>query len=419
MNPPAATYRLQFYGGFRFVDGRDLVPYLSDLGITDLYSSPRYKARRGSSHGYDIANPLRVNSELGTEEDFDEMAEKLRHYGMGLLLDTVPNHMAASYENPWWTDVLENGQASPFAPYFDIDWCPATNKAAFLQENRVVFPILGDLYGNVLAKGELALKIEDTGIHVRYYDTRLPLDPKSYAAILRRALEQSPGLAELAEIAGDLERLPDRDDPSTERVVERRRGKERIKERLWRTYHSDAASEERGGRGVAVFHRVGGRSRRLLSAQAYRLAYWKIGNEEINYRRFFDINQLVAVRIELPEVFDSRNRKTFELVRRGSVTGLRIDHIDGLWDPICFLRRLRSQLASAGPVRGGGKNPGARRAAAAGLAGGGHHGLRFPERRERPFHSIPKDWPGWRRSTRAAPAASCPSPSWATAAPSW
>lgn len=346
MNPPAATYRLQFNAGFRFVDGRDLVPYLSDLGITDLYSSPRYKARRGSSHGYDIANPLRVNSELGTEEDFDEMAEKLRHYGMGLLLDTVPNHMAASYENPWWTDVLENGQASAFASYFDIDWRPATNKAVFLQENRVVFPILGDLYGNVLAKGELALKIEDTGIHVRYYDTRLPLDPKSYEAILRRALEQSPGLAELAEIAGELERLPDRDDPSAERIVERRRGKERIKERLWRTYHSDAAIKSAVDEALQYFTASVDDLDRLLSAQAYRLAYWKIGNEEINYRRFFDINQLVAVRIELPEVFDSRNRKTFELVRRGRVTGLRIDHIDGLWDPLCFLRRLRSQLAS-------------------------------------------------------------------------
>src|SRR5581483_1308695 len=162
---PGSTYRLQFHAGFRFVDGRDLVPYLSDLGITDLYSSPRYKARRGSSHGYDIANPLRVNSELGTEEDFDEMAVKLQHYGMGLLLDTVPNHMAASYENPWWMDVLENGQSSVYAGYFDIDWHPPTAKAEFLQDNRVLLPILGDLYGDVLRKGELALKIEDTGIH--------------------------------------------------------------------------------------------------------------------------------------------------------------------------------------------------------------------------------------------------------------
>src|SRR5581483_4875884 len=134
---PGATYRLQFHKDFQFVDGRNLVPYLNDLGITDMYSSPRYKARRGSSHGYDIADPLRVNSELGTEEDFDEMALKLQHYGMGLLLDTVPNHMAASYENPWWVDVLENGPSSVYSSYFDIDWHPTASKAEFLQENRV------------------------------------------------------------------------------------------------------------------------------------------------------------------------------------------------------------------------------------------------------------------------------------------
>ncbi|HUK16961.1 MAG TPA: alpha-amylase family glycosyl hydrolase, partial [Bryobacteraceae bacterium] len=345
MNPPAATYRLQFNPGFRFVDGRDLVPYLSDLGITDLYSSPRYKARRGSSHGYDIANAQRINSELGTEEDFGEMAEKLRHYGMGLLLDTVPNHMAASYENPWWMDVLENGQASAFASYFDIDWHPATTKAAFLQDNRVLFPILGDLYGNVLADGQLTLKIEDTGISVRYYDTRLPLDPKSYAMILERAMESAPTLVELKEIAAELERLPGRDEPATERIMERRRGKDRIKEALWRAYQGDAAAKSAVDDALQSIAASVDDLDRLLSGQAYRLAYWKIGYEEINYRRFFDINELVALRIERPEVFDNRSQSTLELVRQGSVTGLRVDHIDGLWDPLCFLRRLRSKAA--------------------------------------------------------------------------
>jgi (1->4)-alpha-D-glucan 1-alpha-D-glucosylmutase len=347
INPPAATYRLQFYGGFRFVDGRDLVPYLSDLGITDLYSSPRYKARRGSSHGYDIANPLRVNSELGTEEDFDEMAEKLRHYGMGLLLDTVPNHMAASYENPWWMDVLENGQSSAYASYFDINWRPATTKAAFLQENRVLFPVLGDLYGNVLANGELTLKIEDTGISVRYYDTRLPLDPKSYALILRRAVAAAPQLTELADLIGEIERLPERDDRATERIMERRRSKERVKEALWRVYQFDPAAKSAVDDALQQVGASVDALDELLSQQAYRLAYWKIGYEEINYRRFFDINELVALRIELPEVFDNRNQSTLALVRNRKVTGLRIDHIDGLWDPLCYLRRLRSKSQNA------------------------------------------------------------------------
>lgn len=149
---PASTYRIQFHPGFRFADARDLVPYLNDLGITDLYSSPRFKARRGSSHGYDIVNPMRINSELGTEQDFDELAEKLRHYGMGLLLDVVPNHMAAVAENPWWRDVLENGPASECAPYFDIDWHPPMDKARFLQSNRVLLPYSGS-EGEMLRKG--------------------------------------------------------------------------------------------------------------------------------------------------------------------------------------------------------------------------------------------------------------------------
>jgi (1->4)-alpha-D-glucan 1-alpha-D-glucosylmutase len=336
---PGATYRLQFHKDFRFVDGRDLVPYLSDLGITDLYSSPRYKARRGSEHGYDIANPLRVNSELGTEEDFGEMAQKLRHYGMGLLLDTVPNHMAASYENPWWTDVLENGQASSFAGYFDIDWHPPTTKAAFLQDNRVLLPTLGDLYGNVLANGQFALKFEDTGIHVRYYETRLPLDPKTYAVVLARL----PQTAEVQELARDIERLPDRDETAPERIMERRREKERIKERLWHAYQASPDLKKSIDDALLAIAASADDLDALLSAQAYRLAYWKIGYEEINYRRFFDINELVGIRVESAEVFDNRYQRTLELVRDGQVTGLRIDHIDGLWDPECFLRRLQSK----------------------------------------------------------------------------
>jgi (1->4)-alpha-D-glucan 1-alpha-D-glucosylmutase len=334
---PGATYRLQFNPAFRFVDGRDLVPYLSDLGITDLYSSPRYKPRRGSSHGYDIANPLRVNPELGTEEDFDDMASKLRHYGMGLLLDTVPNHMAASYENPWWTDVLENGPASAYANYFDIDWHPATTKAAFLQENRVLLPILGELYGDALAAGRFSLKFEDTGMQLRYYDTRLPLDPKTYSAVLARI---TPAFEEIDGLLADIERLPSRNDPESERVLERRREKDRIKERLWLVYQSNPEIKRAIDEALAALTAAVDDLDCLLSDQAFRLAYWKIGYEEINYRRFFDINELVGLRIELPEVFANRNQKTLELVRNGKVTGLRVDHIDGLWDPGCYLKRM-------------------------------------------------------------------------------
>jgi (1->4)-alpha-D-glucan 1-alpha-D-glucosylmutase len=345
MNPPCSTYRLQFNPNFRFVDGRDLVPYLSDLGISDLYSSPRFKPRRGSSHGYDITNPLRVNPELGSEEDFDEMASKLHHYGMGLLLDTVPNHMAASYENPWWMDVLENGRASTYANYFDIDWTPPAAKAAFLHEYRVLLPILGELYGDALSARQFTLKFEDTGMYIRYFETRLPLDPKSYVTVLSRC-EAFPGVD---KIAADLTHLPDRDDPSPERVAERRRNKDGLKAALWQTYQNDAEFKHCLDEAMVHFSDSIDDLDRLLAQQAYRLAYWKIGYEEINYRRFFDINELVGLRIELPEVFENRSRKTFELVRSGKVTGLRVDHIDGLWDPNCFLKRLQNSTGGGNP----------------------------------------------------------------------
>jgi (1->4)-alpha-D-glucan 1-alpha-D-glucosylmutase len=329
MDRPVTTYRVQFHQGFRFVDGRDLVPYLSELGVTDLYSSPLYKARRGSSHGYDIENPLRVNSELGTPEEFDEMAEKLRHYSMGVILDTVPNHMAATYENPWWRDVLENGQSSAFAGYFDIDW----------QPGRVLLPVLGDLYGDVLANGTIILKMEDTGMQARYYEHKLPLDLKSYGTVLRRCAE----FPEIEELLRDLESLPGRDDLADGRVLERRREKERIKTRLWQAYQGRPEIKRAVDDALVAVAGSVDEMDALLSQQAYRLAYWKIGYEEINYRRFFDVNELVGIRIESPEVFDNRNRRTLELLRRGKVSGLRIDHIDGLWDPECYLRRLRSE----------------------------------------------------------------------------
>ena len=334
---PGATYRLQFNAGYRFLDGRDLVPYLSDLGITDLYSSPPYRARRGSSHGYDITNPERINSELGTEDDFHEMSARLRHYGMGLLLDIVPNHMAASYENPWWMDVLENGRASAYATFFDIDWNPITAKAPFLQQNRVLLPILGDLYGNVLEGGGFTLRFEDTGMLVRYYETMLPLDPKTYRVLLERCRARR----ELETILCALEHLPDRDDPDAERILERRREKERVKKQLWSTCQGNPEIKRAVDEVLMEVAADPEELDRLLSAQAYRLAYWKIGYEEINYRRFFDINELAGLRVEIPEVFERRHRRTFGLVHEGHVTGLRIDHIDGLRDPQAYLKRLR------------------------------------------------------------------------------
>ena len=358
---PVATYRIQFSLGFRFSDARNLVPYLHDLGITDLYASPRFKARKGSSHGYDVADPERVNSELGTEEEFDELVQRLKHYDMGLVLDIVPNHMAASPENPWWMDVLENGTSSRFASFFDIDWHPATTKAAFLQENRILLPVLGDLYGRVLENQELALKLDERGFFVRYYDARLPLDPKSYRLLLQDSLDRmrndpecpAESLQKLAAVREAVKQLPDRGARESREIAARRSGKEEIKQDLWRLYQDDRDVRRSLDETLLVFNgnradkRSFDRLDQLLSEQAYRLAYWKIAAEEINYRRFFDISDLVGLRLEDPEVFEARHAQIVQLAREGKVTGLRVDHIDGLYDPQDYLRRLQGSLSAS------------------------------------------------------------------------
>ncbi len=357
MRVPAATYRIQFHLGFRFPDARDLVPYLDALGITDLYASPRFKARKGSSHGYDVADPWRINSELGTAEEFEELAQRLQHYQMGLLLDIVPNHMAASSENPWWLDVLENGRASAYAHYFDIDWNPPTSKAAFLQENRVLLPVLGDVYGKVLENQELALKFDDAGFWVCYYEQKWPLDPKTYGLILehwlaalRQVQGEGAGCAELAELLEGVERLPPRTATDLDHIEERRRNSREIKRRLWQLFQGDAEARHTLEQTLLVFNGTRGAPTsfdlldRLLSEQAYRVAYWKTAAEEINYRRFFDINELVGLRVEDPEVFEARHRRIIQDAQEGRITGVRVDHIDGMFDPAGYLYRLQTYL---------------------------------------------------------------------------
>ncbi len=349
---PVATYRVQLNLGFRFADATALVPYLHELGISDLYASPRFQARKGSEHGYDVADPLRVNSELGTEQEFDDLADRLKAYRMGMLLDIVPNHMAASWENPWWRDVLEHGPGSRFASYFDIDWHPATTKAAFLQENRVLLPVLGDLYGDVLTRGELRLRLEENGFLVAYYGEQLPLDVKSYVPLLRDGTaalreSQSQAAAEaLAELAAKCEAMPQRTVREAEALRRRRAASEQVKRELWRLYTQDAEARSALDSVLRRYNGVSGEERsfdaldRLLEAQAYRLADWRIAAEEINYRRFFDINGLVGLRLEDPRVFEARHAAILDLVRSGKVTGLRVDHVDGIFDPQQYLRRL-------------------------------------------------------------------------------
>ncbi|MDZ7636762.1 MAG: malto-oligosyltrehalose synthase [Bryobacterales bacterium] len=358
---PGSTYRIQFSPSFRFQDAWELVPYLRELGITDLYASPRAKARKGSSHGYDVADAVKINSELGTEEEFEQLVQRLKQYQMEMLLDIVPNHMAASVENPYWLDVLENGRASVYADFFDIDWQPATSKAAFLQENRILLPILGDLYGSVLTRREIVLRYDENGFFARYYDHRLPLGPKSYLLILAPgrqvlldALASVEGKAKLENALAILAELPDRDSEETEHKIQRQHEVARVKSLLWELY----LTEQEYKRALDdLLWQLSGDPQdtrsfdaldAILSAQVYRIAYWRIAVEEINYRRFFDINDLVGVRVEVPEVFEISHQEIVKLMREGKVAGVRIDHIDGLRDPLGYLRRLQGAVIGDG-----------------------------------------------------------------------
>lgn len=358
---PSSTYRVQFSPSFRFADAWELVPYLRELGITDLYASPRSKARRGSSHGYDVADAGRINSELGTEEEFEQLVQRLKQYQMEMLLDIVPNHMAASVENPYWQDLLENGRASVYADFFDIDWNPATSKAAYLQNNRILLPILGDLYGNVLTRREIVLKYDESGFFARYFEHRLPLAPKSYLHILRPAfgtlhdaLPQSTQQDQFVRAVEILDKLKDRNEESAATRLHRRQQVLEAKALLWDLYLSAPAYKRALDdllwelSGDPQDSRSFDRLDEVLSAQAYRIAYWRIAVEEINYRRFFDINDLVGVRVELPEVFAISHQEVIKLMREGKVAGVRIDHIDGLHDPLGYLRRLQGSLLGDG-----------------------------------------------------------------------
>lgn len=349
---PCATYRLQFNRGFTFRDALSIVPYLHDLGITDCYASPLFKTRADSRHGYDICDHSQLSPDLGGQEDFDAFVAALRERGMGLMLDMVPNHMGiGDANNLWWMDVLENGPSSPYASYFDIDWQPA----ALELESKVLLPILEDQYGRVLVNGKLRLTYEDGAFFVYYYQTKLPVAPRTYSSILgyrlesliERLGEDDEQVHELQSILTALSYLPLRTELDPERIAERTREKEVIKRRIAALY--DASPDVRGAIGAAVqaFNGMEGNAESfdlldaLLDEQAYRLAFWRVAADEINYRRFFDINDLAAIRAEVPEVFEATHEFVLRLLAEGKVTGLRIDHADGLWDPAAYLRQLQ------------------------------------------------------------------------------
>jgi (1->4)-alpha-D-glucan 1-alpha-D-glucosylmutase len=319
---PTATYRLQFNADFTFQDARRIVAYLHDLGITDIYASPLLRPRKGSTHGYDIVDANALNPALGTEEDFAALHHQLTTRDMGLLLDIVPNHMAASHENAWWVSVLENGAQSRFLHYFDIDW----------RDDKVLLPILGRPYGEALEAKEIQLGFDSEGFFLAYYDKRLPLAPQSYGIVLERCVEQVP-----AEGVG----LEIRDLVRNETVIANSRF---LKDTLSRLRDQSPEFARAMDEIIAAFNADPDLLDQVASAQSYRLAYWRIASETINYRRFFDVTDLVGIRVENPEVFEARNRLILELITRGKVTGVRIDHIDGLHDPINYLAKLQVRL---------------------------------------------------------------------------
>jgi (1->4)-alpha-D-glucan 1-alpha-D-glucosylmutase len=350
---PCATYRIQFHLNFRFRDAEELVPYLHALGITHLYASPRFRARKGSLHGYDVADAERVNSELGTEEEFQSLVNRLHNYGMGLLLDIVPNHMAASEENPWWMDLLENGRQSEFASYFDIDWA-----ADPLQRSRILLPVLGGTYGQVLENQGLSLHYDDQGFFIRYHDQRFPVRPQTYRHILAACLEEMDNSDDSAAgVRGTLKRACETSDelaaqsngPLLEGEARRSKIAE-FKNELWELYREPGVFQRTLNHTLRLFNGIKGVRRsfdcldRLLCSQTYRLAYWRRASQEINYRRFFDINELVGIGIDNPKVFEARHAPVLRLMKEGAVDALRIDHIDGLRDPFDYLSTLRKHI---------------------------------------------------------------------------
>ena len=353
---PVATYRLQFNRGFRFADAERAIPYLHALGISDLYASSYLTARPGSLHGYDITDHNALNPEIGTEADFARLVGTLRDRGMGHILDVVPNHMGiAAGSNRWWNDVLENGPSSPYAEFFDVDWDPVRRQLA----NKVLLPILGDQYGRVLENQELVLEYAEGAFSLRYYDTVLPIAPRSATQILAHRLnalatalgEADQHLQEYHSIITALTNLPARTERSPERIRERLREKEVIRRRLARLVEACEAIRASTKETIRVFNGKPGDPRsfdlldRLLDDQAYRLAYWRVAAEEINYRRFFDINELAAIRMENPAVFRETHRLILRLVAEGKVTGIRLDHPDGLFDPPAYFRALQRERA--------------------------------------------------------------------------
>lgn len=338
-----ATYRVQLHPGLGFDEAAGLVTYLRDLGVSHLYTSPYLQAARGSTHGYDVVDPGRVNSELGGSEAHERMCGAFTGAGLGHMIDLVPNHMAiAGRQNPWWWDVLENGPSSRYATWFDVDWESSEER----WPNKVLLPVLGDHYGRILEDGQIILSHDGGSFILYYHEHSFPLDPSSLAGILQNAAE-SCGSERLSFIASSHARLPRPTVTARESVEKRHRDKAVLARILTALCREDPAVSEAIDAEVARINSDPDELDMLLDQQNYRLAFWRAGSRDLGYRRFFDMKHLVGVRVEEMEVFRSIHELPFEWMRLGWVDGLRIDHPDGLRDPTEYFTRLRSACPGA------------------------------------------------------------------------
>lgn len=359
---PRATYRVQFHEGCTFEQVTRAVPYLHALGVSHLYSSPYLRARPGSTHGYDIVDHSAVNPEVGDAVQHQRLCQALQRHGMGQILDVVPNHMGVlEADNAWWLDVLEHGRASRHAQTFDIEWSPDVPEMA----GRVLLPVLGDHYGRVLEAGQIRLQFDAQSgeFGLRYWDHRFPIDPASYPDILAalpappaHGDSESDSQAVVAALLDAFARLPPRDAPeqgerrSRHSSIYKRQLATLVASNAWLRHWIEACLQRLNGQPgeAASFDALDA----LISAQAYRLADWRVASDDVNYRRFFDVNTLAALRMERPEVFEATHRKVLHWLQDGWLTGLRIDHPDGLSDPQAYFEQLQLRHARQAQVAG-------------------------------------------------------------------
>ncbi|MCK5511164.1 MAG: malto-oligosyltrehalose synthase [Thermodesulfovibrionia bacterium] len=349
MKIPVATYRLQFNPDYGFQKAHAIIPYLSELGISDIYASPVFKAKKGSSHGYDVVALNQLNTELGTDKDFDELIGALKNAGMGWIQDFVPNHMAFDGENHMLMDILENGSHSEYYGFFDIEWEHSYESI----RGRLLAPFLGRPYGESMEDGEITVRYDNEGFSINYYELRLPLKIESYVNIITHRLttlkkslgEDHPDFIKLLGILYSLKNLT----TSREEIFARYNQIRFIKKILWELYNKNHDVKNFFNENLRIFNGEKGNPESfnmldsLLSEQLFKLSFWKVASEEINYRRFFNINNLISLRMEDEHVFNHAHSLILSLLKDGKCNGLRIDHIDGLYDPTGYLKRLRER----------------------------------------------------------------------------